>query len=151
MLHYLHYCPGLIHFIFIDKVTYKVIAPKIVPLNSVSSFSESTNKNDLTVEFIKSKIWEMSHICQEYKNCGYTEVGICCTGIQYWFKEYIEDNEPISDIASTPRTPRTRRWDRRGEPKRHYELYTMYLPYVSSQAIAKYNKILVSLLLDSVK
>ncbi|MNF15609.1 hypothetical protein D3C80_2182950 [compost metagenome] len=30
----------------------------------------------------------------------------------------------------------------------HYELYTMYLPFVSTQAIAHYNRILTHVLLD---
>lgn len=115
----------------------RVIAPRIVSLNPTSSFSEQSSTNmDISMEFIKEHVWKMCNICKEYQELGYTEIGICSNQVQYWFKEWFED-EQGNEITNAWKLA-----------KRHYELYTMYLPFVSTQAISKYNKVLVSLLLD---
>jgi predicted DNA binding CopG/RHH family protein len=146
MLHYLHYCPGMIHFIFVDRVRNRVIAPRIVSLHTSNSAQDTDHGGDehlqpldASTAFIKSKVWEMCYVSQQYRDEGYTEVGVCGNGVQYWFKEWLEDENGIELRWTKPNLKHART---------HYELYTMYLPFVSTQAIAHHNKTLVSLLLD---
>ncbi|KAL0478707.1 hypothetical protein AKO1_008295 [Acrasis kona] len=148
MLHYLHYCPGMIHFIYVDRVRNTIIAPRIVSLhvnNQNASVTIDVNEvdvnTDVSTAFIKSKVWEMCCFAQQYRDEGYTEVGMCGTGVQYWFKEWLEDENSVE-----------LRFCRNNLKfaKAHYELYTIYLPFVSTQAISHYNRILVSTLRSEV-
>lgn len=146
MLHYLHYCPGMIHFIFVDRVRNRVIAPRIVSLHTHNPGQDTEHVHDdhlqpmdVSTTFIKGKVWEMCYCSQQYRDDGYTEVGICSNGVQYWFKEWLEDETGLELRWTKPNLRQARA---------HYELYTMYLPFVSTQAIAHHNKVLVSLLLD---
>ncbi|EFC41062.1 predicted protein [Naegleria gruberi] len=136
MLSYLHYCPGLIHFILVDRIYNRVFAPRIVPLNTINT----NQKNDEEqVAFLKKKVWEMCFTLQQYRDEGYTEIGVCGEGVQYWFKEWFED-EKMLELKMTRNNLKYAR--------SHFELYTMYLPFVSVQAISHHNKLLVQLLLD---
>ncbi|KAG2386205.1 hypothetical protein C9374_002651 [Naegleria lovaniensis] len=136
MLNYLHYCPGLVHFIFVDRVYNRVFAPRIVPLNTTSSNQKSDEEQ---VAFLKKKVWEMCYTLQQYRDEGYTEIGVCGDGVQYWFKEWLED-EKLLELKMTRNNLKY--------AKSHFELYTMYLPFVSLQAVSHHNKLLVQLLLD---
>lgn len=133
MLHFTHYCPGLIHFIFIDRITNKVIAPKITSLNTKS---DETNDSK-NIEVLKNQIWNMATMMIDYREQGYSEVGIVETKVQYWHKEWFEDETGVERLGLT-----------KSQVKSHYELYTMYLSYISTEYVVKYNKILVQLLLD---
>jgi hypothetical protein len=143
MMHYLHYCPGIVHFIFVDRIRNRVIAPRIVPLFT-SSNKADTGK--ISVQFLKKKIWEMVHMAQQYRDQGYTEMGIAGLGVQYWFKEWIED-EHGNELKFSEKNIFCEN-DGLGHARAHFELYTMYLPFVSTQAIAHYNRILTCILLD---
>ncbi len=168
MVHYLHYCPGIIHFLFVDRIRNRVIAPQIVSLfnnsnsnnNIVSNSSQKNNNNGLntdtefgdskrllehiSVHFLRRKVWEMVQTVQQHRDAGYTEVGIGGLGVQYWFKEWIEDEygNELKFMDSSEAL------DGFAHARAHYELYTMYLPFVPTQAIAHYNKILTHVLLD---
>jgi hypothetical protein len=145
MMHYLHYCPGMIHFIFVDRVRNRVISPDIVSLHTHHHAGHETlddhtqSTMDVSTAFIKSKVWEMCHVSQQYRDEGYTEVGVCSNGVQYWSKEWLEDEQNVELRWTKPNLK---------QAKAHYELYTMYLPFVSTQAIAHHNKTLVAMLLD---
>lgn len=133
MIHFLHYCPGLIHFIFIDRITNKVIAPKITNLYTKTDESNDSKNSD----FLKKQIWDMVKMMIEYKDQGYSEVGIVGTKVQYWHKEWFEEESGVERLGLT-----------KSQVKQHYELYTMYLSYISTEYVVKYNKVLVQLLLD---
>lgn len=149
MIHYLNYCPGMIHFVLVDRIRNRVIAPRIVPLEAYAkspSDPEIEAKSKLQVEFLKKKVWEMCYLSQQYRDQGYTEVGICGLGVQYWFKEWIED-ENYNELKFTEKNILCEA-DGSANARAHFELYTMYLPFVSTQAIARYNKLLTCVLLD---
>jgi len=149
MMHYLNYCPGMIHFILVDRIRNRVIAPRIVPLETFAkspSDPEIEAKSKSQVEFLKKKVWEMCYLSQQYRDQGYTEVGICGLGVQYWFKEWIED-ENCNELKFTEKNILCES-DGSANARAHFELYTMYLPFVSTQAIARYNKLLTCVLLD---
>lgn len=139
MKHYLHFCPGLIHFIFVDRVRERVLAPRIVSLHT----QHNEEQHDVSVEFIKERVWEMCAVTQEYRDKGYLEVGLCSKGVQYWFKEWFEDENGNEIKVIQPVHLKYVR--------NHYELYTMYLPFVSAQSVAHNNKLLVNMLLEQSK
>ncbi|KAL9658003.1 hypothetical protein ABK040_012658, partial [Willaertia magna] len=122
MLNYLHYCPGLIHFILVDRIYDRVYAPRIVSLhtNNISAKAEEEQ-----ISILKKKVWEMCYVLQQYRDEGYTEIGVCGDGVQYWFKEWFEDENQL-ELKMTR--------NNLNHAKAHYELYTMYLPFVSTQA-----------------
>ncbi|KAL0487475.1 HPS1 [Acrasis kona] len=138
MLHYLHHCPGMVHFIYVNRVRNTVIAPRIVSLHTENQqVNEDSMTFDVSTEFIKNKVWDMCYRAQQYRDEGYTEIGICGDGVQYWFKEWLED-ETGAELRFCKNNLKF--------AKAHYELYTMYLPFVSNQAICHYNRVLIGVL-----
>ena len=138
---FLHLCPGLIHFIFVDRVRDRVIAPNISNLRSTGddNIYGYGADNDPIIKFIKDRVWEMVHLAHEQQDRGYIEVGWRENSVQYWYKLWMEDEEGV-ELTGVALSERKR-------VARCFELYTMYLPFVSSQAIATYNRHLMAQLL----
>jgi hypothetical protein len=132
ILHYTHYFPGLIHFIYIDRLTNRVLAPSIVNLNTSSDDKKSTK---FSLVELKNIIWKMVQTCMTYRENGFSEIGITEKNYQYWYKETVEDELGIERIGLV-----------RSQIIHHFELYTLYLPFVSTELISKYNKKLVSMI-----
>jgi hypothetical protein len=132
ILHYTHYFPGLIHFIYIDRLSNRVLAPSIVNLNTSSDDKKSTK---FSLVELKNIIWKMVQTCMTYRENGFSEIGITEKNYQYWYKETVEDELGIERIGLV-----------RSQIIHHFELYTLYLPFVSTELVSKYNKKLVSMI-----
>lgn len=77
MISYLHECPGLVHFIYIDRSSNEVIAPNFCPLHGKESIQ--TPENALASEdFVRNEVSIWFHLfCQKKKN-HFSPISSCC-------------------------------------------------------------------------
>ena len=136
ILHYLNYFPGLIHFIYIDRLTNRVIAPRIINLNT----TDEKYSINFSVNEIKNLVWKMVQTSMIYRENGFSEIGITEKDYQFWYKETVEDELGTERIGLV-----------RSQIANHFELYTLYLPFISTEIVSKYNKKLVSMITNENK
>ncbi|KAL9646742.1 hypothetical protein ABK040_001164 [Willaertia magna] len=103
----------------VDRIYDRVYAPRIVSLHT-NNISAKAEEEQISI--LKKKVWEMCYVLQQYRD-----------------EEWFEDENQL-ELKMTR--------NNLNHAKAHYELYTMYLPFVSTQAIGHHNKLLIKLLLD---
>ena len=136
ILHYLNYFHLLIHFIYIDRLTNRVIAPRIINLNT----TDEKYSINFSVNEIKNLVWKMVQTSMIYRENGFSEIGITEKDYQFWYKETVEDELGTERIGLV-----------RSQIANHFELYTLYLPFISTEIVSKYNKKLVSMITNENK
>lgn len=130
---YLHLCPGLIHFVFKDCVRQRILAPEPISIQR-----DENSSVEIKEGFIRHHIWKMFQSVDIYRDLGYTEMNICTKTAQYCFHEWFLDKNGNSLQVNENNIK---------DAVEHYELYTIYLPFVSLQAIQLYNQELMKVLL----
>jgi len=165
ILSYLQQLPGLVHFIFVDRMTNRVIAPTIAPLHGQQQQNvthEDTSEQMSTI--IKKKVWEMCYLAQKHLSSGYCSMLIKDNDFQFSYRLWLEDAEgkdvPI-DIQSLPKsestekiafptTPLSPQFYKdlvRRTPKavKCFELYSLYLGIAPVHLIAPYERRLIGI------
>eukprot|EP00002_Diphylleia_rotans_P027496 TRINITY_DN5513_c0_g1_i1.p1 TRINITY_DN5513_c0_g1~~TRINITY_DN5513_c0_g1_i1.p1 ORF type:complete len:598 (-),score=128.82 TRINITY_DN5513_c0_g1_i1:220-2013(-) len=155
MLSFLHMFPGLVHFIFVDRISNTVTAPSIIPLHG-----QQHNMNDAaavqSIKLIKGKVWDMCYKAQRQLSLGFTATIMKLGDFQYSYKLWVEDSEgneiPIEKAIPANLMPVEwagyRELLQRLFPSqrglRMYELYTLYVGMLPTAAVVSHNKRLYS-------
>lgn len=118
ILSYLQQLPGLIHFIFVDRVSNRVIAPSIGPLHGQQVSSSSNNfgvtsirvpgkdgsgdvntpilpeeTSEHMTDVLRKKVWQMCYQAQKHLAMGYSSMLVKEQDFQYSYRLWVEDNE----------------------------------------------------------
>eukprot|EP00003_Mantamonas_plastica_P000318 TRINITY_DN1029_c0_g2_i13.p1 TRINITY_DN1029_c0_g2~~TRINITY_DN1029_c0_g2_i13.p1 ORF type:complete len:870 (-),score=304.56 TRINITY_DN1029_c0_g2_i13:23-2632(-) len=154
MLSYLHYYPGLCHFIFVDRRSNQVVAPTIVPLHGDEENSGKTSEESTTV--LKERVWDMVYEAQKHLAQGYTSMLMKCGEFQYSYRLWMEDSEGnplpldqnqrleflVSNSESYKDLGKGLFPSMRGV--RCFELYTLYLGILSCENVEAHNDRLIN-------
>jgi len=151
ILSYLHQLPGLVHFIYVDRITNKVIAPTIGPLHG-QQYIPQEESSERMVHFLKKKVWDLCYLAQKHLALGYCSMLIKSGDLQYSYRLWLEDNEgaeiqieqPLTQIANqlnssyykdlVKKTPKATKC---------YELYSIYLGLLSVSMVAAHDSSLI--------
>jgi len=154
ILSYLHQLPGLVHFIFVDRITNKVVAPTIGPLHGQQYVSQE-GASEHMVQYLKSKVWELCYLAQKHLNLGYCSMLIKSGDLQYSYRLWLEDSEgvevqielPITHIAN-PLTSSYYKDLVKKTPKatKCYELYSIYLGLLSVSMVSTHDSNLIQMI-----
>eukprot|EP01060_Flectonema_neradi_P019976 TRINITY_DN2748_c0_g1_i1.p1 TRINITY_DN2748_c0_g1~~TRINITY_DN2748_c0_g1_i1.p1 ORF type:complete len:952 (+),score=169.18 TRINITY_DN2748_c0_g1_i1:61-2916(+) len=167
---YMDRCPGLMHFIFIDRTNHnRITNPRILPMRPLEGveckkgFMQFTAAQQTATEMgLFPKVCILINSAQQLVAKGYTESLWGGSAIQYYHKIWVEaDDEEINIDPPLLQVIQTRPWairdhleaiNSRDVTRRNiqcFELYVMYIGLLSPEAIQKNNRQLLSLILPS--
>lgn len=160
MISYIHYLPGLVHFILVERTDNRVTAPKITGMFGPDSpNAEKPLQVKRTIKILKSKIWEMCYISQEFLSRGYYSMVLKSGEFQYyynlWFENNYGQNIPIK-IPLESKRPLTHEFYKQlqlhmeqehGHNIKCYELYALYLNFLPVKVVVTHSKTLSAKLL----
>lgn len=92
VLSYLHQLPGLVHFIFVDRILNKVIAPTIGPLHG-QQYEPQGDLSQQMVQLLKQKVWDMCYEAKKHLSQGYCSMLMKKGEFQYSYRMWLEDSE----------------------------------------------------------
>jgi len=156
MLKYLSRFPGLVHFIFVDRSTNEVVAPRITSLGHPAG--EKTPAEQRDAARLKNKIWEMYGVAKHCQREGYDLLtmreGEFCYACRLWHEESKSGDEvPPSTEGDDDFLTNLRSIFKPGslfgrEQTKQLELYTIHLASLPAAAIAATNTRLLEMLRD---
>eukprot|EP00817_Percolomonadidae_sp_ATCC50343_P004104 CAMPEP_0117428008 /NCGR_PEP_ID=MMETSP0758-20121206/7786_1 /TAXON_ID=63605 /ORGANISM="Percolomonas cosmopolitus, Strain AE-1 (ATCC 50343)" /LENGTH=225 /DNA_ID=CAMNT_0005214075 /DNA_START=676 /DNA_END=1350 /DNA_ORIENTATION=- len=114
MRQFVEQCPGLLHFVFVDCLRHRVLAPSLETLSGV-----------YTDKLLKHHTWRCISTMASLKERGYTEATIANPLMQYVYTSWLTNssNEELQvQVSNFPNA------------NGHYELYALYLPFLSPDA-----------------
>ena len=167
---YMDRCPGLMHFIFIDRTNHnRITNPRILPMRPLEGveckkgFMQFTAAQQRATEMgLFPKVCILINSAQQLVAKGYTESLWGGSATQYYHRIWVEaDDEEIPIDPPLLHVIQTRPWairdhleaiNSRDVSRRNiqcFELYVMYIGLLSPEAIQKNNRQLLSLILPS--
>ncbi|KAJ9453476.1 hypothetical protein DIPPA_22400 [Diplonema papillatum] len=156
---YLEQCPGLVHFVLIDRTAHnRVISPLIVPMRAegIDGFRQfSAELQSATEEGLLPRLRQMFNTAHLLVKKGFTEGLWGDSSMQYYHKIWIEsDGDEIAIDQDILSTIQVRPWAIKDHLEalgrksvKCYELYVMYLGIIPPKAVEDNNKALLSILL----
>jgi hypothetical protein len=113
ILPFLTHFPGLVHFIYVDRLNHQVVAPMVVSLNPDKEEQASAAaaaaaaaagggglaeedpllKMKRLAEPLKKKVWEMVASAQDRLSQGYSSMSMKQGDFQYTYNLWFEDND----------------------------------------------------------
>eukprot|EP01116_Phalansterium_solitarium_P006237 TRINITY_DN18547_c0_g1_i1.p1 TRINITY_DN18547_c0_g1~~TRINITY_DN18547_c0_g1_i1.p1 ORF type:complete len:933 (+),score=401.13 TRINITY_DN18547_c0_g1_i1:182-2980(+) len=161
-LAYVHRCPGLVHFVFVDRTANRLVAPTLGPLHGQQRTPPDDASAQLQLEILRRKVWDMCCQAQQHVSQGYCSMLIKAGDFQYSYRLWVEDATGAELDLALLATPRgaTQAWPReplsysfykelvRRTPKavKCYELLTLYLAVCSVPQVHMHNQTLLALL-----
>jgi hypothetical protein len=79
---YVHQLPGLVHFIYIDRTTNRIIAPIIGPLHG-QQYEQNEETTKHMIGILTKKVWEMCYLAQKHLSLGYCSMLMKSGEFQY--------------------------------------------------------------------
>ena len=157
MISYLHGSPGLVHFIYIERHTPRMVAPNFCPLHRMESESEEFRK--LSADYVRRETWKMFHKLQPFIFKGCTSVLLKAKKFQYCYRLWFEDENKREvtphQAINTKLLYRcggleelTRELFPHNRNIQCYELYTLFIGLISYEYIQEVNLRLVRTLRD---
>lgn len=164
-LTYIHQLPGLVHFMYVERTTDRLFAPKISGLVGQSYDSEPKSEYRKTCkEYLRAKIWDLVFNAQCSLLNGYYTMLMTHGDFQYSYKLWFEDPETSSIVpmdkslkpalqidfkkgrflTSAWYQDLTKRLYPNNKRIKCYELYTLYLSGLNAKTITSHNNTLVS-------
>jgi len=157
MLPFMNQYPGLVHFIFVDRVRNRMVAPAITPLHG-QEFMQSLGANqehfsNNMVDILKHHVWDLCYQSQLHLCKGYSAMLMKVGCFKYSYRLWIQDEDgfelPLEQslIFQKGALPLDNTYYRgllthlfpNRKRLRCFELYALYLGVVSPKTIATHN------------
>jgi hypothetical protein len=145
MLSYVAQVPGVVHFIFVDRLRHLAIVPSVAPLYGQDS---SGSHHTHTTASLRRLVWRLVQHAHSHLARGCTTMMLRSDGFHFSYRLWLEgENEdpPALDRVVSPKLPQP--WIVSPQlysdliahyrATRCYELYSIYVGAVSITAIAK--------------
>ena len=148
ILPFLTHFPGLVHFIYVDRLNHQVVAPMVVSLDPDKDDQVAEDEEDQLqkmrrlAEPLKKKVWEMVATAQDRLSQGYSSMSMKQGDFLYsyhlWFEDIDGNGLPIEQPIPFPDTSydgnfyreTTRRLFSHAKQVNCFELYTLHLALV---------------------
>ena len=152
VLSYLPKVPGLVHFLFVDRVHNFAVAPGITPLSG----GQDTGPT-LSVRQLKTIVYNMVQYAHAHLAYGGTAMVLRANGFQYSYRLCLDscDSPDVCRVASAAAESGPVQWPLVVSPKLYtdiirryraeccYELYAIYLEFVPVAAVTYKNRQLI--------
>lgn len=104
MISYMHQLPGLVHFIFVDRTSNRILAPGISSLIGNASKYNTAHGREQMLSTLKGYIWQMCYQGYESLCKGFFDMVMKYGDFQFSYKLWFEDlagnrlNAPSNDV-----------------------------------------------------
>jgi len=153
MLSYFNKFPGIVHFMFVERLSNQVIAPIIIPLHGKQSMNNDVAEK-YSISLITEKVRSMCFSAQEYLSKGYSTAIVKMGDFQYFYRLWIEDSEGNEIAFDSPLPTLSRPLDnsyykdliRKHYPRgvKCYELYALYLGILPVKTVVNHTRSLIT-------
>jgi Hermansky-Pudlak syndrome 1 protein len=91
MISYMHQLPGLVHFIFVDRTSNRILAPGISSLIGNASKYNTAHGREQMLSTLKGYIWQMCYQGYESLSKGFFDMVMKYGDFQFSYKLWFED------------------------------------------------------------
>ena len=163
MLSYAHQYPGLVHFLLIDRVSHRLLAPSLLPLWGQSFEGRSEMSHTQHTALLHAHVWQMCSLAQQQLREGILSSLLLRADFNYFHELWAEDHDrhrlsfdSSFSVPSSLEAPIDAALDAsffssllaRQFPGKNnvrcFEIHCLYLGSISSATLKKYNELLLA-------